>query len=132
MGVTRTYLTDVKQSAECLGFDVCEALIGMHEFPGCDTISAFAGKGKASALKAIMTDEVARSAFCELGQSWQVTDALFEKLECFTCRLYASQKTVSEVNELRYHLFCAKNGDCLLYTSPSPRDLSTSRMPSSA
>ena len=24
------------------------------------------------------------------------------------------------------------NGDCLLYTSPSPRDLSTSRMPSSA
>ena len=25
-----------------------------------------------------------------------------------------------------------KGGDCLLYTSPSPRDLSTSRMPSSA
>ena len=25
-----------------------------------------------------------------------------------------------------------QNGDCLLYTSPSPRDLSTSRMPSSA
>ena len=26
----------------------------------------------------------------------------------------------------------AKNNNCLLYTSPSPRDLSTSRMPSSA
>ena len=26
----------------------------------------------------------------------------------------------------------AELGDCLLYTSPSPRDLSTSRMPSSA
>ena len=26
----------------------------------------------------------------------------------------------------------AGNGTCLLYTSPSPRDLSTSRMPSSA
>ena len=25
-----------------------------------------------------------------------------------------------------------QTGDCLLYTSPSPRDLSTSRMPSSA
>ena len=25
-----------------------------------------------------------------------------------------------------------KGGSCLLYTSPSPRDLSTSRMPSSA
>ena len=27
---------------------------------------------------------------------------------------------------------CGKIKDCLLYTSPSPRDLSTSRMPSSA
>ena len=27
---------------------------------------------------------------------------------------------------------CEKRKDCLLYTSPSPRDLSTSRMPSSA
>ena len=26
----------------------------------------------------------------------------------------------------------SKNSNCLLYTSPSPRDLSTSRMPSSA
>ena len=36
-----------------------------------------------------------------------------------------------------YDLFCeklenSKTGCCLLYTSPSPRDLSTSRMPSSA
>ena len=30
---------------------------------------------------------------------------------------------VSDINQ---------DGDCLLYTSPSPRDLSTSRMPSSA
>ena len=28
--------------------------------------------------------------------------------------------------------FVAVSDDCLLYTSPSPRDLSTSRMPSSA
>ena len=28
--------------------------------------------------------------------------------------------------------YIRKNGPCLLYTSPSPRDLSTSRMPSSA
>ena len=30
------------------------------------------------------------------------------------------------------HGRCAKVKSCLLYTSPSPRDLSTSRMPSSA
>ena len=31
-----------------------------------------------------------------------------------------------------HYLMREKYGDCLLYTSPSPRDLSTSRMPSSA
>ena len=36
-------------------------------------------------------------------------------------------------NEPEYvYLAAAKVGGCLLYTSPSPRDLSTSRMPSSA
>ena len=30
------------------------------------------------------------------------------------------------------HHAAGKSEDCLLYTSPSPRDLSTSRMPSSA
>ena len=31
-----------------------------------------------------------------------------------------------------YHFYASGFGTCLLYTSPSPRDLSTSRMPSSA
>ena len=35
-------------------------------------------------------------------------------------------------NNLQGVEFIAVNTDCLLYTSPSPRDLSTSRMPSSA
>ena len=34
--------------------------------------------------------------------------------------------------ELENAMIAFNNGDCLLYTSPSPRDLSTSRMPSSA
>ena len=35
-------------------------------------------------------------------------------------------------DELHFLKDCAMYKDCLLYTSPSPRDLSTSRMPSSA
>ena len=36
--------------------------------------------------------------------------------------------------DVRHHVLRAfvERKDCLLYTSPSPRDLSTSRMPSSA
>ena len=37
-----------------------------------------------------------------------------------------------QVLVLETDLVGLKGGDCLLYTSPSPRDLSTSRMPSSA
>ena len=43
-----------------------------------------------------------------------------------------------DLNEQNVQDFIESNGnvakiyDCLLYTSPSPRDLSTSRMPSSA
>ena len=37
-----------------------------------------------------------------------------------------------QIGHLYAHLNRAWNSSCLLYTSPSPRDLSTSRMPSSA
>ena len=43
---------------------------------------------------------------------------------------FASETLTHAINELRDAY--AKYKDCLLYTSPSPRDLSTSRMPSSA
>ena len=53
-------------------------------------------------------------------------------------RVYLTTHTVRSC-KLRQHCYgrCAKrpsleNGVCLLYTSPSPRDLSTSRKPSSA
>ena len=38
------------------------------------------------------------------------------------------------IDDCRAHLVtdCAEGGDCLLYTSPSPRDGLLSRMPSSA
>ena len=40
--------------------------------------------------------------------------------------------TVPPTNGIVAHIFGTKYVGCLLYTSPSPRDLSTSRMPSSA
>ena len=45
------------------------------------------------------------------------------------------RKQVEWADLVHYHFpwpFARGNGSCLLYTSPSPRDLSTSRMPSSA
>ena len=48
-------------------------------------------------------------------------------------RLCDVEEAVSEMEELMDIADdIAEIDDCLLYTSPSPRDLSTSRMPSSA
>ena len=39
---------------------------------------------------------------------------------------------IAENDEEVYNLICSEDGICLLYTSPSPRDATLSRMPSSA
>ena len=52
-GTSKTELHDVKNLADSLGTEVCSALIGKHVFTGCDTVSAFSGRGKVSALKMI-------------------------------------------------------------------------------
>ena len=45
---------------------------------------------------------------------------------------FASGDRLTPEFPIRHRPLRARNGNCLLYTSPSPRDLSTSRMPSSA
>jgi len=41
----------------------------------------------------------------ESGQKWNVAEELMDKLENFTCLLYASKSGIKELNSLRYHLF---------------------------
>ena len=45
---------------------------------------------------------------------------------------YAGADAYDEIGECEYKSTIGKNINCLLYTSPSPRDISGSRMPSSA
>ena len=53
--------------------------------------------------------------------------ALWNGLMKVHAQVYYAAEALNSVNVLHEHIF-----NCLLYTSPSPRDLSTSRMPSSA
>ena len=48
---TRTRMVDNGKDASTVGIIVSRFLFDMHEYTGCDTVSAFAGKGKATALK---------------------------------------------------------------------------------
>lgn len=108
-----------------LGSSSAYALLGMHAFNGCDTVSAFAGRGKVGALKQMKSQEDCREAFLELGRLWAVSDELFEKLQATTFKMYVPSTSTAEVNTLRYQLFCVRRGkvessqlppckDCLL------------------
>jgi len=46
--------------------------------------------------------------FKHLGESWDASPELFEKLEKFVCQMYVSSSSTRDVNKLYYHLFRTK------------------------
>ena len=69
---TRVRYMDIRKLRAVLGDKLSQALIAFHTFTGCDTVSAFAGRGKTGPLKQLKKDEVAIDAFVQLGTSWNV------------------------------------------------------------
>ncbi|CAM4733150.1 unnamed protein product [Leuciscus chuanchicus] len=108
---TRTRLVAIRKVAATVGMDTCRALIGLHAYTGCDTVSAFAGKGKTRALTLLMNNKETQDTLLKLGQEWDLSPELSNKLEAFTCVLYAPKASTTMINKLRYHLFCAKKGE---------------------
>ena len=47
----RHAFTDISAVADSIGIGVCEAISSFHAFTGCDSTSAFAGRGKIGAFK---------------------------------------------------------------------------------
>ena len=106
-----TKYMNISQIANALGRDICMALLGMHALTGCDTVSAFAGRSKVSALKVARLLPAWRQTLKQLGDSWDLSDALFKSLQGFTCLLYSSRSPTTDVSDLLYKLFCAKKGE---------------------
>ena len=59
---------DVQNVAAALDHNVCCAPPGMLSFTGCDTVSAFGGKGKMNASKLIQKNKKYQEAEVESGQ----------------------------------------------------------------
>ena len=115
---TRRRVVDISKVAATVGEGVCKALIGMHAYTGRNTLSAFAGKGKAKALKLLTTSRENQDTFTKVGQEWDIPPELMDKLETFTCLLYATKASSTKINDLRYHLFCAKKGEIESHQPP--------------
>lgn len=108
---TRDKIVDVQKVDAAVGQNTCFALPGLHSFTGCDTLSAFGGKGKIGVFKLVQKKTKYQVAFTQLGKEWSVPGDLFNMLQEFTCKLYAARCPNATVNKLRYQLFRAKKGE---------------------
>lgn len=75
---------------------------------GCDSVSAFYGKGKAKSLKTMECKDSFLSAFGDLGCNYRVSISTRNLLEHFVCRLYGSTKIAVDdidVNLERFKIF---------------------------
>ena len=107
----RAQVVDITNVAASIGPEVCYGFLGMHAFTGCDTISAFTGKGKAQALRILKKNKKGQEVLTELGKDWDLPPELTEKLEELTCLLYSNNTVTTKVNELRYQLICSRRGE---------------------
>ena len=94
----------------------------VHSFTGCDTVSAFAGRGKLRAFQIIKSDHNARNAFVQLGETWTLSHDMHTQLERFVCKLYATEPGTLDTDELRYNLFCARKGEIESHQLPPCKD----------
>jgi len=62
-------MVDISKLGTALGKEVCKALVGVHAWTGCDSVSSFAGKGKVKAINLIRKNEQFRDTFLHLDSS---------------------------------------------------------------
>ena len=108
---TRTMYISITNVVQRHGSGICKCLPGLHAFTGCDSVSAFSGKGKLTALKLAKRSPAFQELFQQLGVEWELSHELFMSLQEFTCLIYSSNPGTKDVNELRYRLFCARKGE---------------------
>lgn len=112
-------ILNLSQISQSLGYNICTALLGLHVFTGCDSVSSFKGKSKITAFKLMKESTSYICAFKELGTSWDVSQKLIEIMEQFVCALYG-QKSCKSVDLCRYN--CLKIGFKTDSTIPPNKD----------
>ena len=101
---------DIGKIAHVIGQDACKAPPGLHAFTGCDAVSALA-IGKLKPLKKLLSKKEYQRTFQQLGEYWLMSEDLLMQLEAFDCDIYGAENGISDVNQCRYSVCCAKKGN---------------------
>lgn len=94
-------LLNINTAARNLGVPLCKALPALHALTGCDTVGAFAGRGKGRALNLVRNSEKYQVLLGVMGTEWDLSAETPSGLEEFTCELYGSHQTTVNVNKCR-------------------------------
>ena len=117
----KTRIVDLQAVASSLGSDVCKALIGIHTFTGCDSTSAFYGKGKNKAFVIASENKEYIQVFTELGSDYVLNVSTTQRLEKFVCHLYGYPSS-TQVNDVRYKVFCHASSSLPEKSMPPSQD----------
>ena len=106
--------------------NLCDALLGLHAFSGCDTVSAFKGKGKIKPMKLLLKSPSFCQVLAQLGEQWDVTDELISGMKKCVCAVYGGKKNkITKVGELRHFLIKSKCEESISASTIKNIDLST-------
>ena len=103
-GLQNKRVVNIRDVSAELGPTFCSALPGMHAITGCDSVSAFSGKGKRLAADLVMGNDTIAQSLADLGTDVPPREDQMAGIEHFVCQLYKAQ-TLS-INEARYLIFC--------------------------
>ena len=76
------------------------ALLALHAFCGCDTTSAFKGRGHILPIKTLEKLPRFTRSLARLGDAWELGEDLLREVEEYTCAMYGYSR-FSSVDELR-------------------------------
>ena len=82
----QTHLIDLSLMSQHLG-TVRDSLLGFHALTGCDSTSAFYGRGKKAGYK-ILQHTLHRSFLANVGEQFSVNETLLTRCQKFVCVLH--------------------------------------------
>lgn len=103
-------IIDVTSLSTTLGSELTLALPAFHAFTGCDTVSAFVGKGKKRPLQVLRKNRAFITTFQKIGEAGdKMSDDVMKGLANFVCSMYGSPN-VHSIGKVRYQLFQSRYG----------------------